>query len=77
MSAAGALRDLVETVIKTVADALHAKDTEQDGKLADLEQRVAKLEEFTAGDAFARQAKKTTTARPGTASGTAKAGPAK
>lgn len=69
MSAAGALRDLVETVIKTVTDALHAKDTEQDEKLADLEQRVAKLESASAPSAAK--------ARPGTASGTAKAGPSK
>lgn len=66
MSAAGALRDLVETVIKTVTDVLHAKDTEQDEKLADLERRVTALESPT-----------TAKARPGTASGTAKASTAK
>lgn len=68
MSAAGAIKDLVETVVKTITDALHAKDTEQDGKLADLEQRVAKLESASAPAAKAR---------PAAASGTAKAGPAK
>lgn len=44
MSAAGALKDLVESVVKTITDALHAKDTEQDEKLADLDRRVTALE---------------------------------
>jgi len=73
VSAAGALKDLVETVIKTVTDALHAKDTEQDEKLADLEQRVSALESGTGASA----AKKAATARAGTAGASAKASPTK
>lgn len=63
MSAAGALKDLVESVVKTITDALHAKDTEQDEKLADLERRVTALESGTGATA----AKKATAARAGTA----------
>lgn len=45
MSAAGAIKDMVETVIKTITDALHAKDTEQDEKLAGLDKRLTALED--------------------------------
>lgn len=63
MSAAGALKDMVEAVVKTITDALHAKDAEQDAKLADLDRRVKALESGTGQTA----AKKATAARPTTA----------
>lgn len=72
MSAAGALKDLVESVIKTVTDALHAKDTEQDAKLADLERRVAALESVPAPEAV-----KVTSSRSSRTSKTPEAGPSK
>ncbi len=45
MSAAGALRDLVESAVSRVTEALRAANAAQDTRLAALEGRVSALEE--------------------------------
>jgi hypothetical protein len=69
MSAAGALKDMVEAVVKTITDALHAKDDEQDKEIAALKERVTALESGTGQSA----AQKATSARAGTAGAKASA----
>jgi hypothetical protein len=65
----GALKQLVEDAL----GALRTRDDEQDAALKALDERVTALESRTG----AAPARKATTAKAGTASAAAKAGPAK
>lgn len=47
MSAAGAVREMVEAILSSVTDALHSADAAQDERLTALEARVDALEKGT------------------------------